>query len=133
VVKEQRTPVLPKGFYWVDVFGDKRAGMSEWLRVNHDKVKARATESDTETDPPRDWYMFEVLEPVQWLPASQYGFPTIGAPSSSQETVQRPDPEPDGTVRLEQLGERVLTGGAVLVGVLLLVKFWPSRPIAKGK
>lgn len=92
----ERSKVLPNGFYWTDVIGDKREGFHQWARDQAALVKVRATRAHDDAEPPREWFLFEVLHPVVWLPQDQYGFPTKATATTTEgDTVQRPDPEKD--------------------------------------
>lgn len=108
----ERSKVLPAGFYWVDVFGEKRTGFDQWARDNAALVKQRKTVSHQEET--RDWHLFEVLFPVVWLPATEYGFPTKATATTEEgDTVQRPDPEKDP---IDKIGDS-LNATTVLEGV----------------
>jgi hypothetical protein len=78
------------------VHGDKRPQFQAWLRAVGAKVFVRTTESFS-TNPPRDWYLFEVREPVNW-DAVSFGFPTIApasVQSSADTTTNTPSPSFD--------------------------------------
>ena len=92
---ERRNP-LPPGRYWIDVFGDNRPRFTTWARQQKASVKVRVTESDVNSEPPREWHLFDVSAPVPW-DAQTFGFPTVAEPEvqTSQDTVQRPPPEPE--------------------------------------
>ena len=93
---------------------------------------ARATDDSGVS---RDWVLFEVLSPVQF-DQRRFGFPTIADASirASDDTVQRPDPEPDITDTLPTTGEigagvksavgglTLIAGVAVLAALLLAAR-----------
>ncbi len=107
----ERSKLLPAGFYWVDVFGASRTGFHQWLKDNAGQVKVRKTVSHDDVEPPREWYLFEVLLPAVWLPATEYGFPTKATAATEEgDTVQRPDPEKDP---LDKIGDSVNAASVV--------------------
>jgi hypothetical protein len=122
VAVERRNP-LPAGRYWLDVFGEQRAKFTAWRLLNGKAVRVLATESH-DTDPPRDWVRFDTTAPVPWEAA--FGFPTIvpaGADvTTSGQTVQRPDPEPEflDTIDAKKLEGTVFTTAGIVVGLGIL-------------
>jgi hypothetical protein len=76
----------------------------------------------------REWLLFEVLQSVEW-PAVQFGYPTLADIKTTEEdTVQKPDPEPEG---FDWLGKQlpssestalVLGGVAAVVVIALVLK-----------
>jgi hypothetical protein len=104
---ERRNP-LPKGVYWIDLFSDNRAKFLAWRTLNKARVKVVANES-FDTEPPRDWVKFQVLEPVTW-DAPLFGFPAKaeGVNSSGDTTTNEPEKDP-----LDQLGEGLPTPKAI--------------------
>lgn len=91
----ERSKTLPKGFYWWDaVTPAKAAAFNSWRSAHAAAVKVRSTVEHADQDPPRTWFLFEVLEPAEWLDQAQFGFPTKAAANTDEpSTVQRPDPE----------------------------------------
>lgn len=103
---ERRNP-LPKGRYWVDIvdspkFPGARITFSGWLTRNSGvKVIKRESFGALVTGKARDWYLFEVLQPVVWERNRGWGFPSIvqspenpTAPKveKPEDTAQRPPP-----------------------------------------
>ncbi len=109
----ERSKVLPAGFYWVDVFQKQQAGFMQWLKDSAALVKVRRTVDHSSDPTPRQWFLFEVLFPVVWLPATEYGFPTKATKGTEEgDTVQRPDPEKDP---LDKLGDTINADSIVSV------------------
>jgi len=73
-VLERRNPV-PPGRYWLDVFPPNIATITAWTRANKGAVRVVSTEFFDST-PPRQWLMFDVLEPVPFDQLT-FGFPTV--------------------------------------------------------
>jgi len=119
---ERKNP-LPVNRYWIDTFGDNRAKFTTWLRLHKGDVKSRVTESQPSTDPPREWHMFDVINPV-WFDQESFGFPTIADPSvqTSQDTVSRPDPELDLPDKIPTELPAV-TGGIGLLALIIAGAF----------
>lgn len=130
---ERRSPV-PPGRYWVDVFEPAQAAFRAWLEEHAAHVRVVNTSSHEPVGgyPARDWYLFEVIAPVPW---EGPGFPTIASSDvkSSQDTADRPPPEPDFAEKLgdlipdfKKLGEeaakigRIVTIAAILAGGLFV-------------
>jgi len=136
---ERKNP-LPAGRYWVDVFAKDSDAFGAWLNSNKATVQVRTTEH-FDSDPVRDWYLFEVSVPTPWQGP---GFPTIAGPhvTSSSDTAQRPDPVPSVATQVEKeladlkSATRTATwiGAAVLVvvGGALLVYYVP-RPATRSR
>lgn len=134
---ERQNP-LPAGRYWVDVFQNDSDTFGAWLSSNKATVRVRTTEH-FDSDPARDWYLFEVSVPTPWHGP---GFPTIAGPNvtTSSDTAQRPDPPPFATEQIEQIlaGEKRALTTAVWVGVgliavvggALIVYYAPRRKTA---
>jgi hypothetical protein len=134
---ERRNP-LPKGKYWVDIIDTPkvpgaRLYFTAWLARNRGKVKVIKKEEFGAliTGKARDWYLFEVLEPVTWetdkgfgLPSQVMSFENPNAPvvTSSADTATRPEP-PAGP--LEQLNE--LFGDAKALAFILLGAYLLTR------
>lgn len=118
---ERRNP-LPKGVYWIDVFGDNREKFAAWTRTN--KVRVSTSES-FDSSPPRDWVKFEVANPVPW-DGKTFGFPTVIKPgdtiNTSDDTVQKPPPEtsPNLDDLLPKPGN-LLLGIGIAIGVGLIL------------
>ena len=98
---ERRSP-LPKGRYWADMFArdgdDQVQAMTDWLTQNRGLVKLVSSETFSDSDPPRTWFLFEVVGGPdgsggtllpEWV---GIGFPTVAGPDirSSDDTVQKP-------------------------------------------
>lgn len=138
---ERRNP-LPRGRYWVDVFDlvsthpatdgeNMQAAFRNWLARNADTVRVESTQS-FDTEPARDFYIFRVLDPVSW---EGPGFPEIATDGvqSSADTTQRPDPEQDPLVSLQESldgvssgTKSVLTAVAFGVGLIVLTNVWAA-------
>jgi hypothetical protein len=108
---ERRNP-LPIGRYWVDILDTPRAKTSRifffdaWLAQHRNEVKVIKKEEKGTTLWSLDytgirdnWYLFDVVKPVEWPRDKGFGFPSIvqsptapNAPpvTSSADTVQRP-------------------------------------------
>lgn len=131
---ERRNP-LPRGVYWLDVFGDNRHEFSAWRTIFAKQLKVHSTES-FDSKPARDWVKFEVLAPIEW-DAKTFGYPTIIPPganvNASADTVQRPPPEKDP---LDELGDALgsagsattkLVGAALMLGgALVVINMWAA-------
>jgi len=139
---ERRNP-LPVGRYWVDILDPPKSTTSHillfdaWLAGNRDKVALRRKEERGTTlwsldySGVRDnWYLFDVLEPVEWPRDRGFGFPTIAqsptAPKApkvetSADTVQRP-PEPSISDDFSRLFDDIKTGAVALVILWALLK-----------
>lgn len=125
---ERQDPV-PVGRYWVDVFdvGVRKQTWDNWLESkNLDKQRVRLLNhehfDDSWTDwndSDRDWYLFEVLEPVSWGIQKEVGWPTIAGPEvqTSDDTVSKPDP----VAEAESEWQWVKYAAFGLVGVVGLV------------
>lgn len=114
---ERRNP-LPKGKYWVDIIDTPKVPGARlyfvaWLARNRGKVNVIKKEEfgGLTTGKARDWYLFEVLQPVTWETDKGFGLPSQvmsaenpSAPivTSSADTATRPEP-PAGP--LEQMNE----------------------------
>lgn len=131
----ERTNPLPAGRYWVDVFAKDSDTFGAWLSSNKATVKVRTTEH-FDSDPVRDWYLFEVSVPTPWYGP---GFPTIAGPNvtTSSDTAQRPDPPPAVTTQIEQIlaseqqtiktAAWIGVAALVVVGGALVVYYFPRR------
>lgn len=83
-----RDPILTKGFYWYDAPPKQAPGFQQWLRDNAALVKTRKTL--TSADDPETahvWALFEVLFPVPWLDAKQFGFPNTASKEDGPEVI----------------------------------------------
>lgn len=129
---ERRNP-LPIGTYWVDVFADDIDAFRAWIVKNKDLVRVIRTESHAESEwhsfgsyPARDWYLFDVIEPVKW---EGPGYPDIAKSRklTSDDTVKRPPPTKGPIEQLEEAAGAAKTGGAIVIGgaiVLGGLLFW---------
>lgn len=124
---ERRNP-LPQGVYWQDVFEAKWPALDKWLSANRATVRVRTVQrfEANAGGPARQFLVFEVSAPTPW-PATELGFPTIAESGSitSEDTVQRPPPEPDfiDTIKnpLGSVSSGLFWAGAAALGVLGLV------------
>lgn len=133
--KVERQNPIPAGRYWVDVFANDSDAFGAWISSNRPTVAVRTTEH-FDSDPSRDWYLFDVSAPTPWHGP---GFPTIAGPNvtSSTDTAQRPDPPPSIETQIEQMLESSKTtaqttawiAGAALAVVVggLIVYYVPRR------
>jgi|GEM_PF-4909660 len=133
--KVERHNPLPAGKYWVDVFAKDSDAFGAWLSSNKPTVAVRTTEH-YDSDPPRDWYLFEVSAPTPW---NGPGFPTVAGQNvtSSSDTGQRPDPVPSIPTQIEQELEGIkqtaktttwITGAVLaIVAGALVVYYVPRR------
>jgi hypothetical protein len=127
VTIERRSP-LPVGRYWVDTFKrddkDEPALMNAWLRAVGDAVHTITTEEESDSDPPRTWYLFEVRQEGAASNPSAFGVtpPTVAGPEiqTSEDTIQAPRVEDLDDHPLESAGKLLIIGGGLLLGVLLL-------------
>jgi hypothetical protein len=112
----------------IDVYND-------WGSRNFTAVKTLKTERYAETgsgdtwQPPRNWVLFEVVHPVTWDVGAQIGVPTPaeGNITTSDDTVQKPPPEPGlfdsgGALELPEWVPWVVGGTVVVVGIYSLAK-----------
>lgn len=93
---ERRNP-LPKGRYWVDIIdrtGEVLA-FEIWLMKNADKLKLLKREDKGTTTFSTDYsgvrysfFLFDVLDPVEWPRGKGWGFPSI-AQSEFQPTAPK--------------------------------------------
>lgn len=93
---ERRNP-LPKGRYWVDIIDRKGEVLAfeMWLMRNADKLKVINKEDKGTTTFSSDYsgirytfFLFDVLEPVEWPRNKGWGFPSI-AQSEFQPTAPK--------------------------------------------
>jgi hypothetical protein len=125
---ERRNP-LPPGRYWLDLFPPLAAGrpdgqkrFAEWVREHSGAVMVESTESFN-TSPPRQFVIFRTSRDVPWgnEMGAAVGFPTKapssgpGAVRSSDDTVQRPSPEPSSA------------GALLLLAALVALAFLATR------
>lgn len=126
--KLERGDPLPRGRYWIDVFSNAQMAWDVWLMGAGPRVHVISTES-FEGDPDygnlsRNWYLFEVVEPVPWnrIAAPGLGYPTIAGKDvkSSEDTVQKPGPSsffPEDwspTTKIFVGGTALIVGAAVV-------------------
>lgn len=131
-----RTEPLPVGRYWIDVFVEPFANRSIWdvwlqNALMTDSVHVEVTEHRPADSggPARDFFIFRVKKPLGWMIAEYVGWPNT-APSgikSSDDTVQKPPPEPGllDTLRKDGLPGWVpwAVGGTIaVVGLVALSK-----------
>lgn len=134
---------LPPGCYWVDVFSKDFDTFRAWLLENTGKVRVIKTESFPMSGmmgtPARDWYLFDVLEPVKW---EGPGFPDFAKSKelTSEDTADRPPPPKDPIEKLEdvleipaKVGGTILFGGAAAVAVYFLLQAASKTGKGKGK
>lgn len=96
-----RDKILSPGFYWYDAPAKQAPGFQGWLRDNSALVKVRKTSTSVDdsifslfSGPKLHiWALFEVLFPVPWLDAAQYGFPNT-ADKDTDSTVASSGAEP---------------------------------------
>lgn len=116
----ERDEQLPLGFYWYDAIGKKREQFLAWQRANTVVVKVRSSVDHPDEDPPRTWFLFEVLSGGAPFWPPELGFPTRGQKGMSEgDTVSRPDPAPDVLTQAADVFEFGRVSG--VAGLLLLV------------
>jgi hypothetical protein len=142
VAIERRNPV-PKGRYWVDIIDTRtnpaaRLYFSSWLLRNSKKVKVVKVENygALYSGANRDWYLFDVLDPVTWETGKGFGLPTIvqspenpNAPvvTKPEDTATKPPPPAGPLEQLETMFEDAKT--VVLIGLAL----WLFTQSGKGR
>ena len=103
---ERRNP-LPKGRYWVDIIDRKGEVLAFefWLIKNAAKLKLLKREDKGTTTFSTDYsgirysfFLFDVLEPVEWPRNKGWGFPSI-AQSEFQPTAPKIEKSEDTGVR----------------------------------
>jgi len=119
----ERNPMLPKGFYWIDLLGDdKAAGFERWRSANASSVKVRDTVDQRDSTQHRTWIKWEVTAPVLWLAPSVYGYPNRATASTTIDDAGGAEKVKDP---LDQIGEKVnletIASGAKTVGFWALV------------
>lgn len=136
-----RTSPVPIGTYWIDVIDTQNeADFAAWLLTNQDKVKVLHTEhfdavnwpdcpiTEGECWPSRDWYKFQVLQPVSWN-AVQFGFPDQIEPgeviNSSQDTATEPDFSDNCDIACQVKKSAIYAG--LIAGSLLVAAFAIGR------
>ncbi len=145
---EQRQNPLPAGRYWLFVSEPHRAAFESWRAVNAASVKVEVTESETNTTPPTEFFIFNTVErvpvpggtgsiavPLEW-DAKMFGFPSIAGPEvhSSADVTKAPPLPKDATDQisdaLDSVGSfgKAVGAGALAVGLAWLVgKFLEGR------
>ncbi len=125
-----RDPVLVKGFYWYDAPPEKAPGFQAWLTQNRSLVKVRksttAIDSSVFGTTAHLFVLFEVLFPVPWLDAKQFGFPNtadantdVSVTSSGAEPQKDPlDTVADGVKKVLPFLAPVSSGVLVLGGLV---------------
>lgn len=127
---ERRRP-LPAGRYWLDVFEPNQLAWGSWVDAMTRMVPPRATIEVTQhfegTDGagPHDFVIFSTPgENVAWE-AAGLPSPTIAGPEiqTSDDTVQKPPPEPDLVDQLGDLSEHAkgITTGLKVAGFIAVV------------
>ncbi len=116
---ERRNP-LPIGHYWVDVPASRVEAFDAWVTRSPVIVReTRTVEAEGAGEEGFTSYLFEAREGTPW---EGPGFPTIADEGTRlDDTVERPDPEP------EVLDQLKGTAGAVKFGVgvaLIGFGFW---------
>lgn len=130
---ERRNP-LPKGRYWADIVDSPkwigaRLTFAAWLQRNAAKVRVVSKQEfgAMTTGKARDWYLFDVLEPVTWERNQGWGLPsTVKSPENPnapvvtkpEDTAQRP-PTPTSTDMFSDLFADVKTIGWLALGIYL--------------
>jgi hypothetical protein len=131
---EHRNP-LPAGRYWVDVTATTevrgtdpdvnaslppRDQMSQWFSVHKSTLRPVSTVDHADAEPPRAWYLFDVLAPTPWV---GIGLPSAaGNVKSEADTTNRPDPSPDllDAIASPLSGLASSAGRALAGGVIVL-------------
>jgi hypothetical protein len=129
---------VPKGRYWADIIDTNlhmgaRLQFLSWLVRNDKKVKVVKVEhfGRVEWGADRDWYLFDVLEPVVWEKGKGFGLPTIvqsadhptAAPVTQSADTAPPHPKiPTISEQLSDMFSGSSTALWVLAGVWLMSK-----------
>lgn len=129
---------LPPGRYWIDTFGDNRDKMVTWVNTQGAAVQVADTESfDATSDfPARDFYIFQVKNPVPW-DAVTFGYPTVADSTvqSSDDTVQKPQVESSGEI-LQNAADtvtKIAFWSAVVIGGVLVLKTVDALGLLRSK
>jgi len=113
---ERRNP-LPKGVYWVDVFGEDVRPFIEWTKQG--AVRVRKTREYS--DPSGYWFLFETTEPTAWKGP---GFPTVaehGAKTVYEDTSTADEAISAVKKRSAGWGVKLFWGGLGLGALYILV------------
>lgn len=138
---------LPVGRYWIDVFDAKKSVWDAWLATANiatdpttytgpsDRVQVKkieyyeSFEDNGQTYPGRYWILFKVVEPTPWgvLMAEQLGWPNTapGSIQTSDDTVQKPDPNDARTDWLPDVGPlgKITIAGTGILAVAVLAGY----------
>jgi hypothetical protein len=89
-----RTPVLPPGFYWVNVIDSVAQSREQWdkfVERNRGTVHVRKTKQLGDGIGIGDWYLFEVTIPTAWIGP---GFPNSATSETTDAVIStKPPPE----------------------------------------
>ena len=127
---ERRRP-LPVGRYWADIFPKNRPAFDAWLKVNTERASVVSSQFFPLVDgaPEHDWVLFATSAETLW-PDDVLGFaPNVASEgtNSSDDTVQKPPPEPSITDQASAALSRMTgaiylaAGGIAACGVLVLL------------
>lgn len=147
MTEERRNP-LPAGRYWLFVSEPNRIAFETWRTVNAASVKVEVTESETNTDPPTEFFIFNTVEsvpvpggtgtiavPLEW-DAKAFGFPSIAGPDvhSSADVTRAPPLPKDATDQIsDALDEVGSFGKAVGVGLFAVGAVWLIGKFLEGR
>lgn len=136
-----RDPILTSGFYWYDAPVKQAPGFQQWLRDNASLVKVRkSTSSLDDVETAHIWTLFEVIFPVLWLDAKEYGFPNTASAdtgpdvaSSGAEPSKNPiDVIADSVKDAVPLLAPVSSGVLVVAGLAGLAYFFRKEIFSYG-
>lgn len=115
--------ILPKGRYWITINHDDQQGTwLGWLDALKDDIHVENTSSREAEGyaPAWDFYIFTTDKDLIWL---RDDAPSIAGPDikSVQDTVQRPDPEPDITDQISDAAKKAGKGVADALNTFVVV------------
>lgn len=126
----ERANPLPIGRYWVDVFEPDRAAFLNWIDANAGKLNILVKQYYMQNagGPARNWFLFDVLQPVDW---EGPGFPTIATEEvhTSEDTAQKPPPPPSLTEELDAMAQT--SSNAIKLGIGAAIAYVVYRVLSK--
>lgn len=113
---ERRNPI-PAGWYWVDVPDAQSHWFNAWLHNNRNTVDVHRTVARPAQS--REWILFEVTVPTPQWSGPGVGFPQQaprGASTRYEDTFDRPEPEPEGLEKVNELTPSITRGFGSTLG-----------------